>query len=315
MTERQRRNEDSGLIDLDALLRQSSPELPPSASDSLEGVAADASVARPPLPEAAAAQVAVAEPPAAPRAVAEVPPPSARQPAATASRRMRRGAVGALLLAAALVGVVAVVAVARRAPSDVASRPAAASAPAADLHPPPKATSVATLAAPPLGDRAPDAKDPAFDAKDLPSVAPSAALAPHAATTATVRITTSALADAPVRGAGDLGGAIRDAVGPRASSDAPAASASAEVNARQLRPSPGAVVGAIQAVLPKARACLGPDDPVRSATLVFRSDGSVARVDLAGARPSDDCVKAALAGARTAPFLDETFVTRATVRP
>ena len=86
-------------------------------------------------------------------------------------------------------------------------------------------------------------------------------------------------------------------------------------NARTLRPPPGAVIGALNAVLPAARGCLGPDDAIRVGTVTFRSDGVVAKVELANARESDECVKSAIARARVEPFADDSFTTRVTVRP
>ncbi len=111
----------------------------------------------------------------------------------------------------------------------------------------------------------------------------------------------------------DLGGAMRSAVGAR--DDVPRTTTNEESNARQLRPAPGAVVGAIQAALPEARACLGPDDPIRRGEIVFRSDGSVEKVELEGARATDACIRQALSKAKVAPFVDERFATRVTVRP
>ena len=49
------------------------------------------------------------------------------------------------------------------------------------------------------------------------------------------------------------------------------------------KPSQGAVTGALGAVLPRARACLGPDDPISRATVVFSSGGSVQSVSVSGA--------------------------------
>ena len=109
---------------------------------------------------------------------------------------------------------------------------------------------------------------------------------------------------------------MREAVGPRSSADIAVADSTRGGAARQLKPSPGAVLGAISSVLPAARACLGEDDAVRSATIVFKSDGTVARVELAGsAHAADDCIRSALSKARTMPFVDDTFAARATVRP
>lgn len=109
---------------------------------------------------------------------------------------------------------------------------------------------------------------------------------------------------------------MREAVGPRSVADVAVGEAATSGSARQLRPSPGAVVGAINSVLPAARACLGEDDAARGATIVFKSDGTVTRVELAGpARAADECIRRALSTARTMPFVEDAFAARATVRP
>ena len=109
---------------------------------------------------------------------------------------------------------------------------------------------------------------------------------------------------------------MRDAVGAKASAEIANVEAPSGEGARQLRPSPGAVVGAINSVMPAARMCLDGSEVVRNATIVFKSDGTVARVDIAGApNVADDCIRGALTNARTTPFLADTFAARATVRP
>lgn len=85
--------------------------------------------------------------------------------------------------------------------------------------------------------------------------------------------------------------------------------------ARTIRPSPGAVLGAINGVLPAARACLSPDEPIRTGAIVFAGSGAVSRVDLNGSKSSDACIRDALARARIEPFADDSFTTRVTVRP
>jgi hypothetical protein len=173
--------------------------------------------------------------------------------------------------------------------------------------------------------------DPGLDPNSLPAVAPSAPTTatpppPRGATGATTpsreapaaeptaHVTEADLAAVAPSDPGDLGNAMRSAVGPR-TDDTAAKESVANAGARQLRPSPGAVLGAINSVLPSARACLGPDDAVRTGSLVFRSDGSVASVDLRSARSEDACVKTALSKARVGAFADDTFVARVTVRP
>lgn len=291
MPESRRREENSGLIDLDALLKEASdPHLPAArpADDSLEGIAA----APPPEPPAP-----VPKKPVAPIAVIKSVPPPTR-------RSSRAVLVAIAALAAALVLLVV------RLPSSSSPPPARAIAP-------PRATSVVATTTTTTTTAAPPSEE-TLAARDLPAAkaeAQAKAPAPPPPAIVAAKVTTVALPDAPSE-RGDLGGAMRDAVGSRDRvEDAPPADAPAASGARQLRPSPGAVVGAINAVLPAARACLGPDDPVRSATIVFRSDGAVARVEMSGDRPTDPCVRAALARARVAPFVDDTFAARATVRP
>lgn len=128
-------------------------------------------------------------------------------------------------------------------------------------------------------------------------------------------LTEAALAPSGASAAGDLGDAMRGAVGAREQAKSDGTETTSGPNASQVRPSPGAVVGALGSVLPAARACLGPDDPVRSGLVVFKSDGTVARVELRGSKPEDECVRSALAKAKVAPFVDDTFSTRVTVRP
>jgi hypothetical protein len=200
----------------------------------------------------------------------------------------------------------------------------------------------ATVVAPPVGHSndnrtaaaAPANADPApapagLNADDLPAVAsaaptPSARVATRGAGHAPAKaegpapaatLTEAALEAATPSGAGDLGDAMRGAVGPRDRAAANATEGAGGSNASQVRPSPGAVVGALGSVLPAARACLSADDTVRSGLVVFKSDGTVARVEIKGGKPEDECVRSALAKAKVAPFVDESFSTRVTVRP
>ena len=83
------------------------------------------------------------------------------------------------------------------------------------------------------------------------------------------------------------------------------------------KPSQGALTGALGAVLPGARACLGPDDPVSRATVVFTSNGSVQSVSVSGGaagKPSEGCIKGALSKAKLQPFAEATYTTTVTVR-
>jgi hypothetical protein len=351
-----RREENSGLIDLDALLKQA------EAMPTSQAAPAPAKVSAPPVAAPALAPVAARLPvgPAAPAPVATRAPvaqaaplamsapvrvavalraddslegvaagsasTTARSPLALAAAPLprspassrRRYAVLAGVVAAALAAL-AVVRVAH-APGTQPTRSVTAAAPAPltpplaqPIRPSQPATDAIDPSSLPVAATEPAAATPTRAALARTTALARAMPAPAAAEPL-ARVTAADLTAAAGSEPGDLGHAMRSAVGPRAEEKATTES-SAVRGARQLRPSPGAVVGAIGSVLPAARACLGPDAAVRNGSLVFRSEGTVARVDLNGAKPEDACVRAALARARVEPFADDTFTTRVTVRP
>ena len=83
------------------------------------------------------------------------------------------------------------------------------------------------------------------------------------------------------------------------------------------RPSQATIQGALGVVLPTARACLGPDDPIVRATVVFASSGAVLTVTLSGgtaAMAAEGCIRAALMRAKVPRFGEPTFTTTVTVR-
>ena len=83
------------------------------------------------------------------------------------------------------------------------------------------------------------------------------------------------------------------------------------------KPSQSAVTGAIGAVLPSAHVCLGPDDPVSHATIVFGSDGHAQSVTVTGAaqgKMAEGCIKDALMKAKVSPFAEPSYSTRITIR-
>lgn len=126
----------------------------------------------------------------------------------------------------------------------------------------------------------------------------------------------------PTGPGGDLGTAMGKAVGadgkpvdatPAANSTGPQFAAGTVPQ----KPSQGAVTGAIGAVLPGARACLGPDDPVSRASITFTSAGAVQNVSVSGGavgKPAEGCIKAALGKAKVAPFAEATYTANITVR-
>jgi hypothetical protein len=85
-----------------------------------------------------------------------------------------------------------------------------------------------------------------------------------------------------------------------------------------LKPSLGAVQGALGAVVPGARGCLGPDDAVSRAMVTFQSDGSVQRVAVSGGAvgtPAEGCIRSALSKAHVPPFAQPTYASPVTIRP
>jgi len=77
------------------------------------------------------------------------------------------------------------------------------------------------------------------------------------------------------------------------------------------RPSPGAVQAALGSVLSAARACVAGTEAPSTATVVFTSAGTVARVTVSGpaaGTPAGGCIQSALGRARVAPFVQATYV-------
>lgn len=108
---------------------------------------------------------------------------------------------------------------------------------------------------------------------------------------------------------------------PAAANDTPVPAAAAVgggAGGSMQRPSQGAVTGALGAVLPAARECLGEDDGVSRARVIFGSDGSVQSVSLTGfaaGKPSEACIKGALSKAHVPPFAEASYGATVTVRP
>ena len=138
----------------------------------------------------------------------------------------------------------------------------------------------------------------------------------------TAKLSQKDLPTAPVGPEGDLGKAMGKAVGadgkpieatPAAGNTGPQFAAGTVPQ----KPSQGAVTGAIGAVLPGARQCLGPDDPVSRASITFGSAGTVSSVSVSGGaagKPAEGCIKAALGKAKVAPFAEATYTANITVR-
>ena len=135
------------------------------------------------------------------------------------------------------------------------------------------------------------------------------------------KLTEKDLAAQKTGAAGGLGDAIANSVGPGEKGEqTPAAGSTGPQFAAGTvpqKPSQGAVTGALGSVLPGARACLGPDDPVSYASITFGSGGSVQSVSVSGGaagKPAESCIKGALGKAKIAAFAEPTYTARITVR-
>jgi hypothetical protein len=145
--------------------------------------------------------------------------------------------------------------------------------------------------------------------------------APAAAPKEDPKLTQKDLPKTPEGPGGDLGNAMKQAVGAdgKAVEAKPAAGDTQQFAPGSVpqKPSQGAVIGAIGAVLPQARACLGPDDPISRATVTFGSNGSVQSVNVTGhaaGKPAEACIKSALMKAKVAPFAEPQFAAPVTIR-
>jgi hypothetical protein len=187
------------------------------------------------------------------------------------------------------------------------------------------------------------ATDPSVDPNALPTPAPDTkvAVAPKVAAKGGVpaaavakndkpapvkeegpKLSAKDLPTTPTGPGGDLGSAMGKAVGAdgKSADPTPAAGNTGPQFAAGTvpqKPSQGAVTGAIGAVLPGARACLGPDDPVSRASITFTSAGTVQNVSVTGGaagKPAEGCIKGALGKAKVAPFAEATYTANITVR-
>lgn len=146
--------------------------------------------------------------------------------------------------------------------------------------------------------------------------------APAPAKEEAAKLSAKDLPTTPTGPGGDLGSAMGAAVGkdgkpveptPAAGNTGPQFAAGTVPQ----KPSQGAVTGAIGAVLPGARQCLGPDDPVSRASITFTSAGTVQAVNVTGGaagKPAEACIKAALGKAKVAPFAEAAYTANITVR-
>jgi len=217
--------------------------------------------------------------------------------------------------------------------------------PAAATPDPTPAATTTTAEAKPVDEITPTpATEPSLDPNALPAAAPpSKTTAKNATSKAVARASTSTptkaqepapapkeeappkltekdlVGSAPSDPAGDLGTAMKKVVGDEPEKTPAAATTSPKIPTGNVpqKPSQGAVTGALGAVLPQARACLGPDDPISRASVVFSSDGTVQRVKVSGGavgKPAEACIKNALMKAKLQPFAEPTYTANITVR-
>lgn len=209
------------------------------------------------------------------------------------------------------------------APQPVAMNNPAPTVAAVEPTPAPAPAPVETAAAQP--DPTPVAEEPKTTAKPGAKVAvapkgggaPVQAAPPAAKDPGPAKMTEKDLAAAPTGPAGDLGAAMKKEVGDKEVKPAAASNNTGATGNVPQKPSQGAVTGAIGAVLPQARGCLGPDDPISRASIVFGSDGSVQSVNISGAaagKPAEACIKGALTKAKLAPFAEPSYTANITIR-
>ncbi|HVH41706.1 MAG TPA: hypothetical protein VM925_05165 [Labilithrix sp.] len=321
-----------GLFDDDSMHSQRPPPMsaPPGAPFGGYGQPMQPAPSIPPVPASIPAATASQDSFASSPIVA--PAAQAAAPLAATPEKKKGGTVIALVLG----GVVALSAAAaggvfymksHKANAVATTAPVATTAqPVAQAEPPvAKATPAPAEPTP--------AAEPTTDPNALPAAAPHGkvavapkggakiALAPKAEAPKAdgpTKVVEKDLGAAPSGPAGDLGKAMEQEVGPGKKLE-PAAvvlGGGATGNVPQ-KPSQGAVTGALGAVLPGARACLGPDDPISKASVVFASAGTVQSVTVSGAaagKPAEACIKSALMKAKLQPFAEPTYSANITVR-
>jgi hypothetical protein len=339
------KEDDSGIVDLKALApvdpqAEARAQTTPLASVGLFEDDVSAPGADVPAPPAVSARSPLAEPStssvnALPGAPASAP---ASQPRSRKAKEKKKSGAGAwifastavVLAAAAASGLVYVRTKMHRA-TTVAIAPVAQPALPPAARPQPVAQQLAkggkdsTAIDPsklPLADNRPVAPSqpallaPSTKAKERPEAPPPATAAAPAPEPPPAE---AKVAAKPTGSDASLVDQIRQAAGVTANSE-PAATSNLypEVPSGSVpfKPALGAVQGAVGAVLPGARACLGPDDSVAHATVTFRSDGSAQAVGVSGTSGGKDgCIRGALMKARVPPFAQPTFTTSVTVRP
>jgi hypothetical protein len=346
--------DDSGIVDFKMLAALANPQeverakSTPLASDGLfdddeKKDAAPATASAPPAATTSSAPAPAAT--TSPAPVASTPPPSASTSAAPAAAAQKKATEkkekNGGMVAFVFVGLAGIAAVAAGSFYYVKSHQlgpfAVSKSPAIDIAPPPKSTA-------PVAANDTKVEAPKVEQGTTPPPVDTAVAAPQPTTKGpiakgTVKPNTQAVAPQPSvdpklvvsiadqgtqksGGGSGLSDAMKNAVGPidTSTQTQPAAGTGGGGPAGNVpqKPSQGMVQGAINSVLPEARGCLGPDDPVSKATVVFQSDGTVKSVAVTGSasgKPAEQCIKNALGKAKVQPFAEPTFSFPVTVRP
>ena len=326
--------DDSGIVDFSALAAEDPGAEARSKTTELAGQGLFDDVPAAAIAASAPSLAKSAPTPAAPSSAAALAPPSASAlpvaavaapaPAPTDSSKKKGPPMlllgGGVAMAAAAAAVFFVM---RGKPEGVAPHPVETNAPMQATAEAPAVTAPAAsaVAAPVAVAEAPAAADTA--AKSAASK-PGAAAAPVGGKPASVAAAPAGagvdpklefkMPAAATGKAGDLSEEMRRRVGGETGAGMTPAATGGGAGPGNVpqKPSQGQVAGAIAGVLPAARACIGSDDPVVKATVMFKSDGSVQSVSAPGAGAA--CIKAALSKAKVQPFAEATYSFPVTVR-
>ena len=328
--------DDSGIVDFSALAAEDPGAEARSKTTELAGQGLFDDVPAAAIAASAPSLAKSAPVAAAPSSAAALAPPSSSalpvaavaEPAPAASDSSKKKGPPMLLLGGAVAmaaAAAAVFLVMRSKPEVVAPHPIEPSAPMQATAAAPAVTApAATAAAAPVAvAEAPAAGDPAAKAAAPKPGAAAAPLGGKPASAAVAAAPAGAGVDpklefkmpaaAPGK-AGDLSEEMRRRVGGETGAGMTPAATGGGAGPGNVpqKPSQGQVAGAIAGVLPAARACIGSDDPVVKATVMFKSDGSVQSVTAPGAGAA--CIKAALSKAKVQPFAEATYSFPVTVR-
>jgi len=347
------RTEDSGLIDLRAMTTEPPPPVSATASSAPPPASHAVPIVIPKAPVALASSPLFEDETAAPPSVVAAPvslDPASQVAAQVAPGTSRKGNGVAVVLggfvAAAALAAGGLLYMKTTAPSEPTATPtttaAAPTAPVAILENAKPAATEAAKAEPAEAPAAPEAvvlgeqkleaqkSEKPTEGQKLAANGKAKAPGAHekspaadktAASRPDPKMVASDLPPSPAGPAGALGDAMKNAV--KTGEPVPAAAETGNEptfapGTVAQTPSQGAVSGALGSVLPTARGCLGPDDPVSQARVTFKATGVVDSVVVTGSaagKPAEACIRKALTAARVPPFAQDTFSANVKIRP